>query len=93
MHFDNARPHNRPMDMDPPEFHLLKAPPYSPDLAPCDFLFCPWMKSQMPKDVEPEDESVKSAWNKVVSRIPLEYYTTLVDEWLKQCRKVIAAEG
>ncbi|KAJ2343263.1 hypothetical protein GGH92_005005, partial [Coemansia sp. RSA 2673] len=53
------------MDMDPPKFHLLKVPPYSPDLAPCDFIYFPWMKSQIAKDVEPEEESVKSAWNKV----------------------------
>ncbi|KAJ2343619.1 hypothetical protein GGH92_004838, partial [Coemansia sp. RSA 2673] len=93
MHFDNARPHLIPSKMDPPKFHLLKAPPYSPDLSSCDFLFFPWLKSKMESEGGPDLTVVKFDWVNWVNNIPEEYYTDLVDRWLDQCQKVLDAGG
>jgi hypothetical protein len=50
LHIDNAKPHNSRLSLQKIEeygFIRMPQPPYSPDLAPCDFFLFGYLKSQL----------------------------------------------
>ena len=64
LHHDNARPHTSNATstaLKQLKFEVLQHPPYSPDLAPCDFHFFPDLKRDLKGTYFTSDEEVKEA--------------------------------
>ena len=77
IHHDNARPHVHSTVNNFIKEHgmiLMKHPPYSPDLAPCDFWLFDYIKARL---VDYNDvQSLSKAITEIVNSIPK-------DEWIK----------
>jgi transposase len=61
---DNARPHTARATIEALEtlkFEVLSHPPYSPDLAPSDFIFFPHLKGDLKGTHFTSDDEVKQA--------------------------------
>ncbi len=93
-HQDNARPHTANATSVPlADYHWMPHPPYSPDLAPCDYFLFPYLKKQL-RGIEFDTlEDAQAAAKRVLRDIPEETYhkaiTDLVDRW----HRCIAARG
>ena len=72
--------------------HIVPQPPYSPDLAPCDFWLFAKLKRPLRghrfesiEEIETETEELKA--------IPEEDFATCFENWKKRCHKCIASGG
>jgi len=72
---------------------LIPHPPYSPDLAPCDFFLFPRMKRAMKGKRFADVEAVKATSQKVLEDITLEEFQKCFAEWKKRLDKCIASNG
>ena len=70
-------------------FTVLDHPPYSPDLAPCDFWLFPTVKSQLsdrrfsrPKDL------ARAVWA-ILRDIPSSEYRTAMEKWISRLRTCV----
>jgi len=85
-HHDNAKPHvhkNVVAFLEAEEFIIMEHPPYSPDLAPCDFWFS-------------NHETVKSLdaeITKIVSSIPKIEWEYTFNKWIERMRMCIKYKG
>ncbi|KAF2905400.1 hypothetical protein ILUMI_00770 [Ignelater luminosus] len=72
-HHDNARPHAaRLMQgfLENAGLKLLAQPPYSPDLAPCDFGLFPLVKDKLKGRKFRTDEELLAAWDQACAELP-----------------------
>jgi histone-lysine N-methyltransferase SETMAR len=56
LHVDNAKPHAPKISIEKikePGFILVPQPPYSPELAPCDFLLFGYLKQRWKESISP----------------------------------------
>ena len=67
----------------------LEQPPYSPDLAPCDFLLFPKLKGTLFPDVE----AIKRAVTTELRRIPEEAFRGCIKVCKKRMSKCVRLEG
>ena len=71
----------------------LQQPPYSPDLAPCDFFLFPSLM-KVPKGHRFEaTEDIKRNSTKSLSDIPEEVFAKCFQQWQKRWANCVAAEG
>ena len=96
LHHDNAPAHNA---LSIREFlaknniTLLDQPPYSPDLAPCDFFLFPKLKEVI-KGTHFEDvDTVKKAVTKELRAISQESLQECMEAWQRRMAKCIKAHG
>jgi len=96
LHHDNACAHTSHLV---PQFLAkhgtaqLQQPPYSPDLAPCDFFLFPRLK-KVPKEHRFEAaEDIKRNSAKTLLDIPKEEFAKCFQQWQKRWAKCVAAEG
>ncbi len=69
-------------------------PPYSPDLAPADFWFFPYLKSQIRGRIFPSVPALQDALMEIISRIPRNLFHQCIHQTLpNRWRKCIAAHG
>ncbi len=93
---------NAPVHMATPTFAVMvetsmktvSHPPYSPDLAPADFWFFPYLKSQIRGRIFPNVPALQDALMEIISKMPRSVFhqamhITLPYRW----RKCIAARG
>ena len=86
---DNARPHTARATIDALEmmkFEVLSHPPYSPDLAPCNFHFFPHLKRDLKGTHFTSDDEVKQAvtsWIKQRTEFFIDGMRKLVLRWEK----------
>jgi len=96
LHWDNARPHTSKLTTDTlaaKGLTILQHPPYSPDLAPCDFfLFGHIKQSLMGRQFESSDEIV-SAITVIFSGFGNERLYGVMEEWKNRLRTVIENHG
>ena len=72
---------------------VLDHPPYSPDLAPCDFFLFPKLKEVI-KGVRFLDmEIIKKAVTTELKRIPEESFQECMEAWQNRMRKCVRLEG
>ena len=72
---------------------MIEHPPYSPDLAPCDFWLFPNLKRHLKgRRFESESELI-AAFLEAVECIPVSSYSKLFDMWLHRCQRCIDANG
>ncbi|UYV75822.1 hypothetical protein LAZ67_13001443 [Cordylochernes scorpioides] len=90
LHHGNARPHTSAKTLDflaNSDVQLVTHPPYSPDLAPCDFFYIQklWIKFYT------EDEALQAFIN-AVNSIPEDDWCKCFDNWFSRMKSCIGAK-
>jgi len=91
---DNARPHSAQEAKDylkKEGINLMPHPPYSPDLAPCDYWLNSYMKQQL--HTYKDANSLHNAVSKVVFNIPTEEYRKTFNKMIERIRLCIKNNG
>lgn len=68
-------------------------PPYSPDLAPCDFFLFPRMKRDMKGKRFADITEVKTKTTEALSAITEDEFKNCFEQWKKRLDKCISASG
>ena len=92
----NARPHCSRATMTAIEslrFQVIPHPPYSPDLAPCDFFLFPKLKEHLKGTKFNSDEEVKAEIKRWFNAQPEEFYLNGISKLVNRWQKCIALEG
>ena len=71
----------------------LQQPPYSSDLAPCDFLLFPRLKKVLKGHRFEATEDIKRNSTKTLLDIPKEEFAKRFKQWQKRWAKCVVAEG
>ena len=71
----------------------LEQPPYSPDLALCDFFLFPKFKRVIRGTKFPDVEAIKRAVTTELGRIPEEALRGCIEAWKKRMDKCVRLEG
>lgn len=72
---------------------VVPHPPYSPDLAPCDFFIFPRMKKNLKGKRLDDVEAVKTASQRVLDNIKVEEFQRCFKQWEKRLDKCIESNG
>jgi histone-lysine N-methyltransferase SETMAR len=75
------------------KFQVLDHPPYSPDLAPCDFWLFPKLKTELAGHVFNRPQDLSKAVNSVLKSIPLSEYRNVFDTWIWRLQRCIEVNG
>jgi hypothetical protein len=95
IHIDNAKPHNSGLSLRKTEelgFIRLPQPPYSHDLAPCDFFLFGYLKKELQGMNFRSGNQAISAVGDVLAPIPIEMLSRVFDEWIQRLHGYIANE-
>jgi len=93
---DNARPHIAAVALEAlTEIggSALKHPPYSPDLAPCDFWAFPTLKRQLRGKRFSSDDEVRNATAAVLKEMSQNNLFHVFKSFINRCKKCIQCEG
>ena len=71
----------------------LQQPPYSPDLAPCDFFLSPRLNKVLKGHRFEATEDIKQNSMKTLLDIAKEEFTKCFQQWQQRWAKCVAAEG
>lgn len=91
---DNARPHvtkEVKSSLETQGVKLVRHPPYSPDLAPCDFWLFDYVKQRL--NVHTDVESQKRQITSILRSIPKEEYKKTFDKWVERMQMCINNQG
>lgn len=91
---DNAKPHVNSEVLTylrDQEFQVMPHPPYSPDLAPCDYWLNDYIKCNLTE--QKDEDSLFEAVTKVLNNIPEEEYRKTFDKLVKRIRLFIKNKG
>ena len=72
---------------------IMPQPPYSPDLAPCDFFLFPRLKRPMKGRRFATIEEIKTESLRELKDIPKSAYQKCFEDWKKRWHKCIISEG
>ena len=72
---------------------VIPQPPYSPDLAPCDFILFPRTKGQMKGKSFADVSEVKKKTLEVLNNISTEEFQKCFQQWEKRRHKCIESKG
>ena len=96
-HHDNAPAHNAWEILEflaKNNIAVLEQPPYSPDLAPCDFLLFPKLKEVIKGIRFKESEAIKTAVTRELrAAISDESFQECAEAWQRRLEKCIRAQG
>lgn len=96
LHHDNAPAHTASRTTDflaASNVKLMTHPPYSPDLAPCDFFLFPTIKSKMRGMHFNSSEAAVAAYEQLVSEVTKETWHLCFDDWFIRMQKCIDFYG
>lgn len=96
LHHDNAPAHTSLLVRDflaKNNTVIMPQPPYSPDLAPCDFFLFPKLKKPMKGRRFATIEEIKTASLEELKAIPKIAYQKCFEDWKKRWHKCIVSEG
>ena len=96
LHQDNAPAHNAlsiRQFLAERNVTVLNHPPYSPDLAPCDFFLFSKLKEVIEGVRFPDMEAIKKAVTTELKRIPKESFQECMEAWQNRMRKCVRLEG
>lgn len=96
LHHDNASAHTAAAILDFLEenhVQLVTHPPYSPDLAPCDFFLFPQVKRQLKGKQFQGVEDARGFFEGVISDIPDSTWSGAMVTWFERMIKWVRAEG
>ena len=72
---------------------VLEQPPYSPDLAPCDFFLFPKLKGVIKGTCFEDVHDIKKAVTTELWRIPEESFQECMQAWQRRMGKCVRLEG
>lgn len=93
-HHDNARPHvhsSVKSYLEGENFIIMDHPPYSPDLAPCDFWLFDYIKQRL--DSQKDVKSLAKAITAIVDSIPKEEFIKTFEKWVERIQLCIKNKG
>ena len=93
---DNASPHTSKLTRDYLESQKIKVlahPPYSPDLAPCDFWLFPLVKNKLAGRKFARPENLARAIGAVLKSIPQKDYRKCFSDWIERLNRCVSAGG
>jgi histone-lysine N-methyltransferase SETMAR len=96
LHVDNAKPHTSKMSIEKIEalgFILVPQPPYSPDLAPCDFFLFAYLKQHLDGNHLTREDQVIAAVRKLFDKSPLQTFQNVMNDWQYRLRRCIQLGG
>lgn len=97
IHHDNARPHTSNIIneyiKDQENVDILKHPPYSPDLSPCDFWLFPNIKNKLKGTKFTSESSLFEAYYTELNKLSKDDFKKAFIEWIKRCKAVISKNG
>lgn len=96
VHHDNAPAHTAARTIDflyDTGVQPLSHPPYSPDLAPCDFFLFPEVKKRLRGKRFESVEAAVEAMNEVLSDIPKSDFKNCFDRWFSRMDQCIRVAG
>ncbi|CAF1418374.1 unnamed protein product [Adineta ricciae] len=70
---------------------IMVHPPYSPDLAPCDFWLFGYLKRNL--DTYPDSTSLATAVTKELNSIPVNEYQKTFQKWIQRMKLCIEHRG
>jgi hypothetical protein len=74
-------------------FVLVPQAPYSPDLVPCDFFLFGYLKQYLEGKHLTREDYVIAAVMEVFSKIPLQTFQNVMDDWQYRLRRCIQLGG
>ncbi len=93
-HHDNARPHTAGATaVKLADFHWLRHPPYSPDLAPCDFFLFPYLKRQMRGIQFDSVAAAQTEAKRILRSIPVELMNKVIQDLAARWQRCIDSRG
>jgi len=95
-HMDNAPCHNSgdvSNYMNNNKMNRIRHPPYSPDLAPCDFFLFGYMKQHIAGTVFKDMEDATAQITQWLVNIPKETHIAVMHEWMTRLQKCIDLKG
>ena len=96
LHHDNASSHTALRTRESLEdsgLRTLPHPPYSPDLAPCDFWLFPTIKNELRGRRFSSNEELVGALFKVIEAIPKDEWKMCFQKWFSRMKKCIESHG
>ena len=96
LHHDNASAHTAAKTLDflaANDVQLVTHPPYSPDLAPCDWLLAPSVKRQLKGKQFQNAEDARAFFEGVIFDIPQSIWSGVIDSWFEKMVKCVQTEG
>ena len=96
LHHDNAPSHRAAQTTETIKrlgFELLDHPPYSPDLALCDFFLFPLIKRVLRGRRFEDVADLPVAVQQAIAEIPVISYRECFLSWVKRCRKCVGYKG
>ncbi len=96
LHQDNAMPHTATISLaalGENHMEMVPHPPYSPDLAPCDYFLFPEIKKQMRGIPYRNIAQVQQAANDIMRAIPVEHFEEAIKDLPIRWAKCIQAGG
>jgi len=94
LHYDNGRPHvHKEVTnyLESEGITIIKHPPYSPDLAPCDFWLFDFIKQNIPD--QSDSESLHQAVSDFMNSLSKEEYRKTFDKWIQRMRLCVDNRG
>lgn len=96
IHHDNAPAHRSAVVMEYLEennIQLIPHPPYSPDLAPCDFWLFSRLKDHLRGNRYESRSQLGSAIYQYMKAIPVEDYRSCFQQWKNRLRRCVEVQG
>ena len=97
VHFDNAGPHNgiiaRQRLSDSSVLIRMTQPPYSPDLAMCDFFYFGALKGAMPKLLKEADGKLDPAVTSFNSTLRIDILRSAMEDWQRRADWIASHDG
>ena len=96
LHMDNATPHTSKQTsafLAKHGIRLLPHPPYSPDIAPCDFALFPHLKRRMRGTTFQSRESLIKKTISVLHELDTEWFEKTFDRWILRYSKCLDLGG
>ena len=96
LHHDNASVHTAAVTLDfvaANDFQLVIGPPYSPDLAPCDWFLFYYVKWQLKGKQFQNVEDARAFIEGVILDIPQSTWSGVINSWFERMVRCVQAEG
>jgi hypothetical protein len=96
LHTDNAKPHNSRLCVRKTEeygFMGVPRPPYSLDLAPCDFFLFSYLRSQLEGKILFDEDDVKREVRRIFTEIPVIPFHSVISESARRLEWCIQVVG
>jgi histone-lysine N-methyltransferase SETMAR len=96
LHHDNAPAHTAAQTIDflhTTGVQLVSHPPYSPDLAPCDFYLFPEIKKRLRGKRYESANAAVAVMNDILDDIPKENFSKCFEKWFDRMDKCIRVDG